>query len=378
MLSRLDDYPIHQVPKPINRPATTDRHAYDRYWFGAVHRQGEFYIGGAFGRYANLGVIDGGVSISVGDMQHSFHASGAAPDEPTDMVIGPLRLEILDPMRRLRLSVEDNSTGFSAELHWTARIGAIEDDHAVWDSNGATIVDMLRLIQFGTWSGHVTVDGNTTRLADNDVVGVRDRSWGIRPVGVQSPGRPTPPPAMAWLWAPIHFPDDCRSLGYFQNPGGHIWHGDGVRLPVVEPVVPVTSETDAGVYRMHPRGQTLEFEPGTRWIRKAALHVEPVNGDEPGHEPYTMELTSMRKFFMRGIGYSSPEWSHGHWKGELAFAREDWKLSDVNPADPYSQHTHHAVKATRNGVEGVGLLEQIIMGPHNQMGLDGFIDGYRG
>jgi hypothetical protein len=31
VLSRFDDYPIHQTTDPIRIPATTDRHAYDRY-----------------------------------------------------------------------------------------------------------------------------------------------------------------------------------------------------------------------------------------------------------------------------------------------------------------------------------------------------------
>ena len=38
MLSPLDDFPVHQVPKPITTPASTDRHAYGRYWFGALDR----------------------------------------------------------------------------------------------------------------------------------------------------------------------------------------------------------------------------------------------------------------------------------------------------------------------------------------------------
>jgi hypothetical protein len=33
MLSRYDDYPVHQTPEPIAQPATTDRNVYDRYWF---------------------------------------------------------------------------------------------------------------------------------------------------------------------------------------------------------------------------------------------------------------------------------------------------------------------------------------------------------
>ena len=63
------------------------------------------------------------------------------------------------------------------------------------------------------------------------MVGVRDRSWGIRPVGQQPTEAFGRAMANAWLWAPIHFEHECRSLGYFQKPGGEIWRGDGFRLP---------------------------------------------------------------------------------------------------------------------------------------------------
>src|SRR5262249_48254342 len=33
VLSKFDDYPIHQTSQPIAVPATGDRNAYDRYWF---------------------------------------------------------------------------------------------------------------------------------------------------------------------------------------------------------------------------------------------------------------------------------------------------------------------------------------------------------
>ena len=43
-------------------------------------------------------------------------------------------------------------------------------------------------------------------------VGVRDRSWGVRPVGERVGGRPSTMRPNAWLWAPLHFADECRTL----------------------------------------------------------------------------------------------------------------------------------------------------------------------
>ena len=41
-LSPLDEYPIHQAPAPITRPATSDRNFYDRSYFNVLDREGRF------------------------------------------------------------------------------------------------------------------------------------------------------------------------------------------------------------------------------------------------------------------------------------------------------------------------------------------------
>ena len=65
MLSKLDDYPIHQTPEPIAIPATSDRNAYDRYWFNGYARDGSFYLGIGSAIYPNLGIMDCGFSLVI-------------------------------------------------------------------------------------------------------------------------------------------------------------------------------------------------------------------------------------------------------------------------------------------------------------------------
>jgi hypothetical protein len=55
MLSRFDDYPIHQTPEPIAHRASSDPNAYDRYWFNGLDRDGGFYFGAALGLYPHQG-----------------------------------------------------------------------------------------------------------------------------------------------------------------------------------------------------------------------------------------------------------------------------------------------------------------------------------
>lgn len=370
MLSPFDDYPIQQVPRPITVHETTDRNAYGRYWFGAQHREGRFIVEAAFGRYPNLGVVDAHVSIMVDGVQHSFHASAAAPVDPTDTSVGPYRLEIIKPMRELRITVDPNDTGITAELSWRSRVGALLEDHTIMEDRGRRLIDMARFVQFGTWTGWVSVDGRCTELVDTEVVGVRDRSWGVRPVGERVGGRPSTMRPNAWLWAPMHFDDECRTMGFFQRAGGEFWRPDGFRIPVVDPVAAVTEHDAPGVYRIDPVGQRLTFEKGTRWVTHAEFDVHEATGGS-----YVLEIESLCRFHMRGIGYGSPEWAHGVWKGPLAIGREDWALADVNPQDLSMQHLHHVARARIGDRVGVGLFEQIIVGPHTQFGFKDLADG---
>jgi hypothetical protein len=382
LLTAFDDYPIHQAPRPIATQVTSDRNAYGRYWLGAGHRNGDFHVELAFGRYPNLRVVDGHLSIVKDGRQSSFHASGEAPLDPTDTHVGPFRLEVVEPLKELRFIIEPNETGISADLTYRARTGALLEDHTVMIDGPTVMVDMARFLQFGSWEGTVDVDGDVTVLRHEEVFGIRDRSWGVRPVGTQPAGRPASRTPMAWLWAPIHFDDDCRVVGWFELPGGTKWRADGHVIPVNSPVPLSVAMGDDGVSRIEPEQIHFEFHKGSRWARSIAIDVTAVAADGTDSS-YTMDLEPMLRFDMLGIGYQHPTWSHGVWHGVAEVGRDDWNIADVVPLDPSHQHVHHVVKATMrpaNGVPGetkvgVGIFEQIMFGPHTQWGFSEILDG---
>ena len=65
------------------------------------------------------------------------------------------------------------------------------------------------MAQTGRWTGSITADGETLEVTPDRWWGIRDRSWGIRPVG-----EPEPPGIQSrntgtfyWLYAPVQFED---------------------------------------------------------------------------------------------------------------------------------------------------------------------------
>src|SRR5262245_26737103 len=116
MLTRLDDYPVHQTPEPVACPATGDRNFYDRYFFNGFSRAGDLYLGTAMGLYPNRRVMDAAFTIVHEGRQHAVHASRVAPVERTETRVGPIEVEVVEPLRVLRVRVARNPHGLEADL----------------------------------------------------------------------------------------------------------------------------------------------------------------------------------------------------------------------------------------------------------------------
>ena len=144
MISEFDEFPIHQTSDPIAVPASGDRNVYDRYWFNGYAEDGEFYFGIGAALYPNRGIMDCGFSIVRDGEQHAFHASRRMPKEPTQLEIGPFRIEVRDPMRRLRVVLAPNETGIECELDFAARTGAIQEGRQTLRRGERLIMDVTR------------------------------------------------------------------------------------------------------------------------------------------------------------------------------------------------------------------------------------------
>jgi hypothetical protein len=177
-------------------------------------------------------------------------------------------------------------------------------------------------------------------------------------------------PQFFFLWAPIQWKDRCTHFSTFEDSDGRPWHQDGAVIPVYENPDDIPGVNDPAIRYMGRVEHKLHYVPGTRRTH----HAEIVLVERTG-ERHEIALESLLTFQMKGIGYQHPQWGHGHWKGELAIAGESWRQADLDPLAFDNLHTQQVVKATTNGEEGVGVLEQVAIGPHEASGLTGFMDG---
>lgn len=352
-LSRGDDYPIHQTPDPIAY-AGTDRNFYDRYFFNGYAPDGSGFFAAAFGVYPHLDVADAHFCVIRDGVQHCLHASRRLGMERMELTCGPIRIEVVEPLRQLRISVEGE--GIAADLLFTGRAFPIEEPRFSWRVGPRTVMDYTRLTQNGHYTGWIEVDGQRETVASG-TAGTRDRSWGIRPVGAADPQFGGGVPQFFWQWAPVNLPR--RSLFFHLNA-----HADGTPWNTRAVIAPDGNGPEAFTEVEHPQMDAPPM-PGTRWPGGGMLSV---GGEQFRFEP-------LGRFQMRGLGYTSPKWGHGLDHGALKVEREDIALASVDPARPDNLHVQMLCRVKGpDGEQGLGVFEQLAIGDYAPLRLKGLAD----
>jgi hypothetical protein len=364
MLTTGDEYPIHQTAEPIAFSGT-DRNFYDRYFFCGYRPDGGGYFGVGFGVYPHLNVADAHFSVLRDGQQHCVHASRLLGMERMDTQVGSIRIEVIEPLRKLRLIV-NSKDGISADLVMEGRSFPIQEPRFTRRIGPRTMMDLTRFTQNVRWSGWVEVDGK--RETYEGGLGTRDRSWGVRPIGAPD-GQPQVPamaPQFYWLWTPTNFPN--LSLYYHLNDDaeGVAWNTRGT--------LAMDGSNANEDFHLHETRMAMTWAKGKRHATAAVLTGKDAQG-----RAHTVSYTPIDTFMMKGIGYGHPEWGHGMWKGELAEAREDFRPADLDPLLPMHLHIQAVARARHEGggasSDGVGIVEQLVIGPHAPSGFKGMLDG---
>jgi hypothetical protein len=371
MLTSGDDYPIHQLPEPIAY-ATGERNFYDRYFFNGYSRDSSVFFAAALGVYPQLGVMDAAFSLIVDGVQHNLRASRSsiALDRMATEV-GPIAIDVLEPLRSLRVRVASREHGLAADLVFTGRARACEEPRFMRRVGGRTLMDLTRLTQNGAWRGQVELEGRRIEVEPERFWGTRDRSWGLRGVGEPDP-QPVPGAERQfyWLWAPLNFEDRITLFHRNDDGEGRPWTRFAAMAPLDLDRSPQTFST--------PRSE-ITLRPGTRHAARARFAFGPPatddgSGGDGDEREISIELLPRFEFYMSGIGYGHPVWGHGRNRGELAVGFDAERLADADRNDPLHLHVQAVCDARlelADGGErrGQGVLEQLLLGRHAPSGL---------
>lgn len=376
MITSFDDYCIHQTALPVAEPSQSDRNFYDRYWFNGIEEtQGGWIFEIGFGLYPNRRVMDGHFSVAIGNKQYAFHASRRAPKDRKETEVGPLSVEIVEPMRQVRVTLAANEHDIECDLLFTAASVPHQEPANVMHDDGHLIMHNTRFTQMGYWHGYFSIDGN--RYEVNRAIGTRDKSWGVRPVGESpggAPGLMNNEPGVYWVWNPINFGSFCTQMCTFEDRDGNPTQVSADLVPLYANPDDIPTEEDPDIIQMIDVQHEMHWEKGTR--RAGSAHMQFKDKQGVSYD-YTVEAG--QRFYMLGIGYNHFEWGHAYWKGELEMGREEWNLDEVDELDYQFIHSHQVAKATLNKggetFEGVGTLESVVIGRHDRSGFTDFFDG---
>jgi hypothetical protein len=113
-----------------------------------------------------------------GGRLHALRAAEPLGDDPDRPDVGPVRIEVLRPLERVRLVLDEPGGPVAFDLVYEARFAPVATDRNLIERNGEVVTDYMNFFQSGRYSGTVVVDGR--EIAVRDRAGFRDRGWGLR------------------------------------------------------------------------------------------------------------------------------------------------------------------------------------------------------
>ena len=354
MVTSWDDYPVHQTAEYIAHPATSDRNFYDRYYFNMHPSSDEYFAIFGLGQYPNLGVTDAFVDVRIGSEQHIVRSSAPLVDR-MDTTVGPIRVEVIEPLKTLRVIVEPTEHSVAMDVTWRGIGPVVEEPRQYLRNQGRVVFDTQRLAQLGTWEGTLSVAGTDIAVTPDHCGGSRDRSWGVRPVGEpEADGIRQGTNVMAGMWNyfPMQFED--HAIYYICQE-----RNDGYRDLVQADRV----WNDGRIEQLGAIEHEHRFHPGTRILAGSVVRF-PQAGVEITCTPLLTHYLSI------GTGYGmDADWRHGMYQGPEAVTNGlVLKVDDIKGIAQYGV-VDQVGRFEYAGNTGYGLYEHGFFGPFERYGM---------
>ncbi len=357
-LSNWDDYPVHQTAEVIRHVATSDRNFYDRYYFNLHGSSDELFMVMGLGQYPNLGVQDAFAVVRRGSKHRVVRASRELGDR-MDVSVGPFRIEVIEPLKKLRFVLDETEHGVACDVVWEGSIPAFQEPRQFIRKHGRVLFDTMRFAQTGCWTGKLRVGDEHFDVTPDRWWGTRDRSWGVRPVGeTEPPGIRGPEMQMTGMWnySPMQFAD--HSILYILNETN-----SGERM--IEEAVRIWSDPKREPEWLGRPEYDHKLRSGTRVVERSKLSFPeaPGGGFEVTADPL------VNTFVAVGTGYGMEgDWRHGMYQGELVVQGLEHDHEEIGAIGQYGV-VDHVARFEYGGNVGYGLHEQAFLGAFEKYGM---------
>lgn len=226
-LTELDEWPRHQTGATFDTVADQSPHWSDGYYFtlGDVDGEVAFFMG--FRLYPNNDVLDCFACVSLDGRQHNMRFSRRLRPAIDDLTCGPMSVEIIEGLRRLRTVAAPNRFGIDFDITWNGFAPPYNERYILQVSAGRKLSERSNYDQCALVSGVLKVDGRSFDIDNSRWVGVRDHSWGVGSVGGPKQPDAAPlldPPQYFGLrqWAVFKLSDRAIFYQFHNDPDGEL------------------------------------------------------------------------------------------------------------------------------------------------------------
>jgi hypothetical protein len=357
MLTNYDEFTCHQTVSTFDHPDTSDRAWTEKLWCNIHDTKGELVLATGFGIYPNRNVIDGYGCVNIRNReQFNMRISRALRPKIDEIALGPLSYKVLEPYRKIRITMAENKYGISYDLEFIGSMHPGEEEPQYGRSRGRIYVNTCRYAQLGRARGWVKVEGNKYDIDENNFYAQRDHSWGIR-MGVGAPEQGVQALdhekfiAMMINWLTIQFKDWGIYCYLIEKDDGSIDRLSGSVVGAManglQPVPIVSVE------------HQFEYHPGSQRMKSGRMVFTCADGRKI--EVTMKELTTM---YLRGgayVGYKG--YRHGTWMGEYWENGEKWNIGDEAVANDVHGLDDTVVEVRCGNEVGYGIIENMIFAP---------------
>ncbi|MBI4300238.1 MAG: hypothetical protein HY677_03805, partial [Chloroflexi bacterium] len=193
MLTKYDEYPLHQISDTFAAVQSGYQHWNDGHYICFCDMDGEISVVTTLRLYQNNDVMDGFSCVRHEGKQYNLRVSRRLRPAIDDFSVGPMRLEIIEPMKLVRLTVGENDFGVSMDIVCETAAAPYEDPISVSRVDGRLLSERAVYEVVGRLEGHVTVNGKRYNVTKDRWYCFRNHSWGFMP-GRGGPRQHAAPP----------------------------------------------------------------------------------------------------------------------------------------------------------------------------------------
>ena len=315
MLVRMDEYPYHQITETFAGVAGSDPQWNDGHYVCLCDMDGNVSLTSNVRLYQNNDVLDGFVCLRHRGKQHNIRLSRRLRSDMDTVGVGPLRLEIVEPMRAVRLVLDDNDYGIGLDVTCRNTDVPYMDPIEVTRIDGRLFSERATYEIAGRCEGWVRVGDVRYELTPATSSFFRNHSWGNQ-AGRGGPriyGAPRARRRVPGVRQWVLFNMASHSGFFFEDPSGRAASGKGAIL-LPDRAVPVVGLE-----------HQLEFYEGGRRVKRGTFALTDADG---ARRSYTFE--DLGWVYCQGGGYFggfNDGLGQGVYRGDFHVEGEVWDVS---------------------------------------------------